>query len=292
MLPEIKPYLTALALPPLSPLLLIAVAWWGLKRHRAWAHAAIALGLASLWLLSCSAVSVWLSRHLLPQHPMVNVQDFKTQQVQALVVLGGGVEVDLPDGVAQLGRHSLDRLRQGVQWARVTHLPLMFTSGVGWGGRKDGPTEAEVAQRVAQDAVDWPLRWAESQSRDTQESSPIPNESRKKQLRGDWRTEMLHKKLREPRYRDGALLLVPMHNLTFDQWDMHIARTRPEHARPLPNTSVDERLAAVCDCTHFCHKPQFWSGAFFPALRAALLKGEQREAEQLRGRTAAPALWR
>ena len=145
--------------------------------------------------------------------------------------------------------------------------------------------------------------------------SPIPNESRKKQLRGDWRTEMLHKKLREPRYRngalllcmqvltttphplphryrDGALLLVPMHNLTFDQWDMHIARTRPEHARPLPNTSVDERLAAVCDCTHFCHKPQFWSGAFFPALRAALLKGEQREAEQLRGRTAAPALWR
>ena len=122
--------------------------------------------------------------------------------------------------------------------------------------------------------------------------SPIPTESRKKQLRGDWRTEMLHKKLREPRYRDGALLLVPMHNLTIDQWDMHIARTRPEHARPLPNTSVDERLAAVCDCTHFCHKPQFWSGAFFPALRAALLKGEQREAEQLRGRTAAPALWR
>ena len=114
MLPEIKPYLTALALPPLSPLLLIAVAWWGLKRHRAWAHAAIALGLASLWLLSCSAVSVWLSRHLLPQHPMVSAQDFNTQQVQALVVLGGGVEVDLPDGVAQLGRHSLDRLRQGV----------------------------------------------------------------------------------------------------------------------------------------------------------------------------------
>ena len=106
--------------------------------------------------------------------------------------------------------------------------------------------------------------------------SPIPNKSRKKQLRGDWRTGMLHKKLREPRY--GALLLVPMHNLTFDQWDMHIARARPEHARPLPNTSVDERLAAVCDCTHFCHKPQFWSGAFFPALRAALLKGEQREA--------------
>ena len=103
MLSELKPYLTALALPPLSPLLLIAVGWWGLQRRRTWAHAAIALGVASLWLLSCPAVSVWLSRHLLPQFPMVQAQDFKTQQVQALVVLGGGVEVDLPDGVAQGG---------------------------------------------------------------------------------------------------------------------------------------------------------------------------------------------
>jgi uncharacterized SAM-binding protein YcdF (DUF218 family) len=142
-----------------------------LQRRRAWAHGAIALGVASLWLLSCSAVSVWLSRHLLPQYPMVQAQDFQTQQVQALVVLGGGVEVELPDGVAQLERHSLDRLRQGVQWARVTQLPLMFTGGVGWGGHSDGPTEGEVAQRVAQDAFGWPLRWAESQSRDTQENA-------------------------------------------------------------------------------------------------------------------------
>jgi uncharacterized SAM-binding protein YcdF (DUF218 family) len=47
----------------------------------------------------------------------------------------------------------------------------MFTGGVGWGGRSNGPTEAEVAQRVAQDAFGWPLRWAESQSRDTQENA-------------------------------------------------------------------------------------------------------------------------
>jgi len=171
MLSELKPFLTALALPPLSPLLLIALGWWALQRRRRGAHVALALGVASLYLLSCSAVSVWLSRHVLPQHPMVQAQDFKAQQVQALVVLGGGVEVDLPDGVAQLGRHSLDRLRQGVQWARVTQLPLMFTGGVGWGGRRDGPTEAEVAQRVALDAFGWPLRWAESQSRDTQENA-------------------------------------------------------------------------------------------------------------------------
>ena len=121
--------------------------------------------------LSLNVLQLWLDK---PHHHLqaeAQVRVLEQARVQALVVLGGGVEVDLPDGVAQLGRHSLDRLRQGVQWARVTQLPLMFTGGVGWGGRRDGPTEAEVAQRVAQDAFGWPLRWTESQSRDTQENA-------------------------------------------------------------------------------------------------------------------------
>jgi uncharacterized SAM-binding protein YcdF (DUF218 family) len=171
MLPELKPYLTAFALPPLSIILLLGLGWWGWQRRRAWAQAAMALGLLSLWWLSCPVVAVWLSRNLLPTHPMASAALLQTQQVQALVVLGGGVEVDLPDGIPQLGRHSLDRLRQGVQWARVTELPLMFTGGVGWAGRADAATEAEVAQRVAQDAFAWPLRWTESASRDTQENA-------------------------------------------------------------------------------------------------------------------------
>jgi len=171
MLPELKPYLTAFALPPLSIILLLGLAWWGWQRRRAWAHAAMALGLLSLWWLSCPVMAVWLSRNLLPNHPMASAALLQANQVQALVVLGGGVEVDLPDGVPQLGRHSLDRLRQGVQWARVTQLPLMFTGGVGWAGRAEAPTEAEVAQRVAQDAFAWPLRWTESASRDTQENA-------------------------------------------------------------------------------------------------------------------------
>ena len=171
MLPELKPYLTALILPPLSPLLLIGLGWWGMRRRRAWASAAMGIGWLSLYLLSCSAVGAWLSRHLLPEHPMVSAAVLQSNQVQALVVLGSGVEVDLPDGFPQLSKHSLDRLRQGVQWARASQLPLMFAGGVGWGGRTDAASEGEVAQRVAQDAFGWPLRWAESESRDTQENA-------------------------------------------------------------------------------------------------------------------------
>ena len=42
---------------------------------------------------------------------------------------------------------------------------------------------------------------------------------------------------------------------------MHVARTRPER---------NSDKSVVCDCTHYCYSPEFWRGAFFPALRRAL----------------------
>ena len=60
----------------------------------------------------------------------------------------------------------------------------------------------------------------------------------------------------------SRLRLLSYWNLTVSQWSMHVARTRPEHRSS--NKSV------VCDCTHYCYSPEFWRGAFFPALRRAL----------------------
>ena len=59
----------------------------------------------------------------------------------------------------------------------------------------------------------------------------------------------------------SRLRLLSYWNLTVSQWSMHVARTRPERSS---NKSV------VCDCTHYCYSPEFWRGAFFPALRRAL----------------------
>ena len=49
-------------------------------------------------------------------------------------------------------------------------------------------------------------------------------------------------------------------------WWMHIGRTVAEH--PKPNVSRD---TPVCDCTHYCYMPEFWSHAYWPALLQALV---------------------
>jgi uncharacterized SAM-binding protein YcdF (DUF218 family) len=171
MLGEIKPYLTALAMPPTSLLLgvLAGVIWsaWRPRLGRALALCSAAL----LWLLSTPAFSVWLSHQMLQQYVPANRTLLVKQGVQAVVVLGGGVESDLPDGVQQLKRGGLDRLRHGVELARPSGLPLMVAGGRGWGAAREAQSEAEVSIRVAKEVFGLALHWTEANSRDTQENA-------------------------------------------------------------------------------------------------------------------------
>ena len=171
MLSEFKPYLTALVMPPTSLLLGVLIGLiWSARRPRP--GKILALCSASLlWLLATPAFSVWISHWVLPQFPMTHAQALTDNKVQAIVVLGAGVESGLPDGVAQLKRSGLDRLRHGAELARATGLPLAIAGGRGWGSAPGAQDEASVSERVAKQAFGLPLRWAESQSRDTQENA-------------------------------------------------------------------------------------------------------------------------
>lgn len=171
-LSELKPMLTTLAMPPGGLLLLAALGLllWG--RWRSYGRLVVGVSLLSLWLLSCNAVAVALAHGLLPQFTPINAPQLHTNQVQAIVVLGGGVELSNPEyGTPQLDSRSLMRLRYGVMLARQTGLPLGFSGGVGWSST--GMTvlsEAEVAQSTA---AEWglKLRWIEKESRDTAENA-------------------------------------------------------------------------------------------------------------------------
>jgi len=165
-----KPLLTSLAMPPMAPLLLallgVVLAW---RRNRS-GLVLITLSLAALWLLSCHGTAVWLARHALPQFDVVTTVQIKANQVQAVVILGGGVLPDAPEygGASQPSAVSAARLRYGIWLARQSGLPLAFSGGIGWAA--DGmPTasEAEVAARVAQQEFGFALRWSEAVSRDT-----------------------------------------------------------------------------------------------------------------------------
>lgn len=171
MFPELKPYLTALAMPPASLLILTLLGVWLMRRRPKLASRVVILSVISLWVLSTNALSVWLHDRVIPEYHLVTASDLKIKSVQAVVVLGGGVVTGLPGGDQQLSKTSLERLRLGAQLARQSGLPLVFSGGSGWGAKEKTVSEADVAQKVLSEAFGLELKLKESSSRDTQENA-------------------------------------------------------------------------------------------------------------------------
>lgn len=174
----LKPILTTLVLPAASGLLALFVllgwAWRSASRRARLPLALSGLITLLMWLLSCHAVAIWLSVQLLPQVSPATQDDLKRQQVQAIVILGGGVrqhalEYDGPT----LSPDAMSRLLYGVHLSRQSQLPMAYSGGIGWAGPSDQTSEAEVAaldlKRLGMPA----LSWQEKQSRDTRENARL-----------------------------------------------------------------------------------------------------------------------
>jgi uncharacterized SAM-binding protein YcdF (DUF218 family) len=168
LLLSLKPTLTALVLPAASaPLLCLLCFLKGWRRI-----ALLAWGL--LWLCSCQAVAVWLSLHLLPQVMPITLDDLRRDQVQAIVVLGGGVNSQAPEyGQPTLAPEAMARLLYGVHLSRSVHLPIAYSGGKGWAAPQTQTTEAEVASLSLARLGAAPLKWQETQSRDTRENARL-----------------------------------------------------------------------------------------------------------------------
>jgi len=168
---ELKPLLTALVLPPTGPLLLALLGVLVAMRRRGPGLAIATLGLVLAFALGTNAVALLLAPHLMPGVRAAQPQDL--QQVQAIVVLGGGVLPRAPEyGTAQPGPNTLQRLRYGVWLARRADKPLAFAGGVGWGAAaSQAETEGSVARRVLREDYGLAFRWIDDRSRDTAENA-------------------------------------------------------------------------------------------------------------------------
>ncbi len=172
---SLKPLLTSLVLPATSGLLLLfaLLLWaWRCRTQQRWPIACAATVTFVMWLLSCQAIAIWLSLHLLPQIRPVDADDVKRAHVQAIVVLGGGVENQAVEyGGPTLSPDAMSRLLYGVHLSRSTQLPLAYSGGIGWAGLSHQTSEAEVAN-LALARLGLPaLKWQERQSRDTRENA-------------------------------------------------------------------------------------------------------------------------
>ena len=89
----------------------------------------------------------------------------------AIVILGAGKEVLAPEySVSNLSAASLERLRYGLWLARETGAAVAFSGGTGW-AENDGAAEADIAARIASQEFNRPLRWTETESRDTRSNA-------------------------------------------------------------------------------------------------------------------------
>lgn len=164
-------------MPPAGLLLLAAMGFW-LARRRKWLGRSIgALALGGIWLLSCNAVAVWLAQTLLPQvtavPPATAAAYLQARTVQAIVVLGGGIQPSAPEyGRTQPSAETAARIRYGVWLARQSGLPLAFAGGVGWANSGTSALpEGEIARTMVAQDYGSSLRWVDDQSRDTMENA-------------------------------------------------------------------------------------------------------------------------
>src|SRR3954471_3440311 len=170
-LAEWKPLLTALAMPPAAPLLLVLLGLLLAIRRKSAGLLLAFVGVLLAWALSTNVMALALARHLL--RDVEPVQPGQLASVQAIVVLGGGVLPQAREyGAAQPGPHTVARLRYGAWLAHKTGKPLAFAGGIGWAasGMETEP-EGVVARRILQDEYGLQARWIDDASRDTAENA-------------------------------------------------------------------------------------------------------------------------
>jgi uncharacterized SAM-binding protein YcdF (DUF218 family) len=173
----LKPWLTALILPPGSPLLLILLGYLLAVRSERIVWMAIGkmlfvVSFAALWLFCTQGTAIFLERVALRPplaiEPQSVTQTFKIDQIQAIVVLGGGqYSASREYGKGALGEASAQRLHYGATLSKQTGLPMAFSGGVGWAAAASPDSEAAAASRWLAQLGLPALRWQEAQSKDT-----------------------------------------------------------------------------------------------------------------------------
>ena len=173
----LKPWLSALILPPASALILIFLgALLAVRSARVvWkvlGKIICVVSFVALWLLCCQGSAVYLERAILQPPaaiaPQAVAQAFKSGQVQAIVVLGGGMHpISLEYGQAHLSESSAQRLHYAAVLSKQTGLPIAFSGGRGWNAATNTGSEAAAATRwLAQLGLPAP-RWLDAESKDT-----------------------------------------------------------------------------------------------------------------------------
>lgn len=178
----LKPYLTALVLPPASLILMLLLGLWLGRRRKGLGRTLVFSAISLLWLLSTSGAASWIQTYLLRPPPALGLLDLaklKTElkgQPAMIVVLGGGLTTWSPEYAGpRLNELSMARMAYGLHLSQQLSVPVGFSGGLGWGqprpADQPGLSEAAVAAETARAEFRIPLAFTETHSRDTAENA-------------------------------------------------------------------------------------------------------------------------
>lgn len=159
-----------LAFPPSSLLILLLLSFVLRKRWPKVALTSFILGVAGLYIMSLPITVEYAARALETEMPLTQAQwPSLNQQADAIVILGGGREVNDPAWQGdQPALMAMQRLRYGARLAKATNLPVLVSGGLHFG---QPPSEAQImADSLAED-FDITARWLEGESRTTWENA-------------------------------------------------------------------------------------------------------------------------
>ena len=158
-------FITTLILPPVGPLLLCLLGVV-LTRHTRTLGRRIALAGIALQLLLAMPVVATLLSWLVAEGGVL--APGRGHDAQVILVLAGGTITDAPEyGGDTVTVLSLERARYGAKLARERGLPVAVSGGTVFGGRP----EAEVIGDLLEREMGTPVKWRETQSRNTHENA-------------------------------------------------------------------------------------------------------------------------
>ncbi len=158
--------ISALLLPPLNLLLLLALGIWALKRRPKTARFLLISMFSLLWLFSSAYFSDAALQLLETKTAPLN----NSAKAQAIVILGGGSYFNAPEYANQdtVNEGTLVRLRYGARLYRQTHLPILVTGGTPLGSNI---SEAVQMKTALEQDFQIPVRWTEGESNNSFENA-------------------------------------------------------------------------------------------------------------------------
>jgi uncharacterized SAM-binding protein YcdF (DUF218 family) len=197
----IRNLLAELLMPPGIWVVLVLLALFLLRKHRAWQKGIIVFALIMVWVSSTLFFSIGLTKITDPlmhwPEPLnigqlqkgisfkyADLENLKNQPA-AIVILGGGRRkgaADAPEyGCQDISKETMERLRFGAKLAKHTGLPVLVTGGKPDQTANTDQAEAVLMSWVLQQELGVNTSWVEDQSATTQENALLSTRLLQKQ---------------------------------------------------------------------------------------------------------------